>query len=137
MEIRKARIVDLNRIRKYLDIYLRKDWFDTPKRLYSFIDQDFCWIAEEEGKIIGFAVMTNKGVMIRLLIHPFYRGKGIGQQMMKKIRPPIIRSKTDQSTGDPTGFYEKLGYKKIGSKVGRKKNIQLMIKTEPDDPENI
>lgn len=113
---------------KFLDMYLRRDWFDTKKRLLNFLKYYFCWNAYDNGVLIAMAVIQSNGVMIRLLVNPKYRGKRIGAEIVKKSNPQIIRCKTDQSSGDPTGFYEKMGYIGIGKKVGRKKNIQLMIK---------
>lgn len=43
----------------------------------------------------------------------------------------IVRSKFDQSTGDPSGFYHKHGYVRSGSKrPGKKQNIELFVKKD-------
>ena len=126
--IRKAEIKDQYAITKYLDKYLRRDWFETKKRLLTFLKIYNCHLAYDGDKLIGFSVVQNNGLMIRLLIIPEYRGMGIGGMMLQESKPQIIRSKTDQSTGDPSAFYEKYGYVAQGKKIGRKKNIQLMIK---------
>ena len=128
MVIRRAEIKDQFIISKYLDQYLRKDWFETRQRLRGFLITQRCHVAFDGNKLIGFSVTERNDVMIRLLIIPTYRGLGIGAMMLKESNPQIIRSKTDQSTGDPSSFYEKHGYFPQGVKIGRKKNIQLMMK---------
>ena len=115
-------------ISKYLDGHLRKDWFETKARLCVFLKKETCHVAFDGDKLIGFSVTQRNGIMIRLLIIPDYRGCGIGAMMLKESNPQIIRSKTDQSTGDPSAFYRKHGFTERGPKVGRKKNVQLMVK---------
>jgi len=126
--IRRAEIRDQYAISKYLDKYLRKDWFETKEHLYNFLRKETCHVAFDGDKLIGFSVTQRNGIMVRLLIIPDYRGCGIGAMMLKESNPQIIRSKTDQSTGDPSAFYRKHGFTERGPKVGRKKNVQLMVK---------
>jgi len=126
--IRKAEIKDQYAITKYLDKYLRRDWFETRKRLLTFLKFYNCHVAFDKDKLIGFSVVQKNGLMIRLLIIPEYRGMGVGGRMLRESKPQIIRCKTDQSTGDPSAFYEKHGYFAQGERIGRKKNIQLMLK---------
>ena len=128
MVIRKAEIKDQFAIIKYLDKYLRRDWFETRKRLLTFLKFYNCHVAFDKDKLIGFSVVQKNGLMIRLLIIPEYRGMGVGGRMLRESKPQIIRCKTDQSTGDPSAFYEKHGYFAQGERIGRKKNIQLMLK---------
>lgn len=63
--------------------------------------------------LVGWAVVEPSGTMIHLLIAGNYRGQGIGKLMMHVLRPKLIRSKFDQSSGNPIGFYLKLGYTKV------------------------
>ena len=63
---------------------------------------------ESEIKEVPYKVVKGKNnVLIHLLIDAKYRGKGIGKKILKKLNPDIIRSKSDQQTGDPKQFYEK------------------------------
>ena len=67
--------------------------------------------------------------MIHLLIAADQRGKGIGKEMLRQLNPDIIRSKSDQMTGNPASFYEKNGYVLCNTiQVGKKRNIDLMMK---------
>lgn len=129
IRIRRAEINDIPRILGFVDIYLRRDWLLRRPYLVEKIKHKVSYIAEENEKIVAWAT-CDKGRLYNLLIHPAYRGFGIGAHFIKFLNPSIIRSKSDQSTGDPTKFYEKLGYKIISQKEGRKRNINIMIKDE-------
>ena len=59
-------------------------------------------------------------------LKPAYRGRHIGGELVKRLQPDYIRSKSDQSTGDPTSFYKKLGYEVTERHAGRKRNINIM-----------
>jgi GNAT superfamily N-acetyltransferase len=105
------------------------DYFVSKQQHRDYFKSQHVYIALDGKKIIGWGVKEKTNILIHLLIDANYRGKGIGQKMMKIINPMIVRSKSDQSTGDPKKFYEKLSYKSVThKKVGRKKNIELLIK---------
>lgn len=127
MDFRAARLRDLVKIARFIEEHVRDDVFDSRKRLKSFILREKTMLCFDDNKLIALAVVQRgNDAMIRLLVHPNYRGKGIGKQMIAQLNPQIIRSKTDQSTGDPTDYYTSIGYEAIGALVGRKKNVQLM-----------
>ena len=138
IEIRKVEKNDFQNIQKFVDKWLSgraikegggNDYFVTKNQHKSYFKNYHVYIALDKDKIIGWLVKEKSNVLIHLLIDPYYRGKGIGKQMMTIANPDIIRSKSDQQTGDPKLFYERLGYKiVIDSKVGKKKNIDMMSK---------
>jgi len=135
---RKVIASDFNNVCKFVDNWLSgrrlkegggNDYFVSRNQHSSYFKTRHVWIALDKKNIIAWAVKERSGVLIHLLVDARYRGKGIGTQMMNHIKPQIIRSKTDQMTGDPKKFYEKNGYKSMSSKlIGRKKNIELMSK---------
>jgi GNAT superfamily N-acetyltransferase len=131
--IRKLEDRDVEAIYAFFDTYMRADWFETKARFYYKVAKQasWNWIAEDNGQIVGVAVVTGRGALIHLLVHPDYRGKGIGQRLLEAANPPIIRSKSDQTTGDPKDFYLKNGYRAVGlPKVGRKRNIELLERVD-------
>jgi len=129
---------DFNDVCKFVDYWLSgraikigggNDYFVTRNQHKSYFKNCKVMIAIDNNKIIGWAVKGKNNVLNHILIAADYRGKGIGKVLMNKINPDIIRSKSDQLTGNPKEFYEKLGYKSIISKkVGKKNNIELMTK---------
>lgn len=125
--IRRARADDLKRIQAFLDSYLRRDWFLSPKGLVQMLESLYWWMAECDGELRAVAAMNKQGALMQLLVHPDYRKCGIGRRLLERLRPAIIRSRSDQSTGDPRLFYEKNGYRSVGvTKVGRRRNIELL-----------
>lgn len=138
---RKADIDDLENIVAFVDFWLTgggmnagipgagKDFFVPPGRHEKYITKYQVMLALYENAIVGWAVKTMKGVLIHLLVAATYRKSGIGSELVKRIEPDIVRSKFDQSSGDPVKFYEKLGFeKKTNERTGKKKNIDILSK---------
>ncbi len=135
---RKVVVSDFNNVTKFVDDWLsgRKlkegggnDYFVTRNQHKTYFKNCHVWIALDAEKIIAWGVKEKSGVLIHLLVDANYRGKHIGTEMMHRINPDVIRSKSDQMTGDPREFYETLGYKVVSTQmIGKKKNIELMSK---------
>jgi len=138
---RRAEHSDLEDIRIFVDYWLAgraklagienagNDYFVTTKQHQQYIKNCVVLLAFINKKMVGWAVKERNNVLIHLLIDATQRGKGIGRTMLKELDPDIIRSKSDQQTGNPAGFYEKYGYILCGTiQVGKKRNIDLMMK---------
>lgn len=135
---RKVIVSDFKNVCKFVDDWLSgrrlkegggNDYFVSRNQHKSYFKNLHVWLALDKEKIIAWGVKEQSGILIHLLVDAHYRGKGIGTEMMNHIQPQIIRSKSDQMTGNPKEFYERLGYKSISSVfVGKKKNIELMSK---------
>lgn len=144
---RKARIDDLGDIGHFTDWWISgrgkakgvvgavNDCFITKKQHKKYIEKYETLLAFRGVFIVGWAVKGHNEVLIHLLISGPYRGKGIGKAMISILRPRVIRSKKDQSTGNPIGFYEKLGYKRLRSE--QSKASFSIDKSRPTRPENI
>lgn len=141
VRFRWANIEDLDGITEYVDCFLSgrrhktlgrvsaSDYFVEHGRHIHYIKDYKTLLAVVGQMIVGWAVLTSKGVLIHLLVRPDFRGRGIGRRMVEILQPELVRSKTDQSSGNPEHFYRTLGY--VPSKaefVGRKRNIQLFIR---------
>jgi len=144
---RKARIDDLDPISHFTDWWISgrgkaknvpgavNDCFITKPQHQKYIQKYETLLAFRGVMIVGWAVKGHNEVLIHLLISGPYRGQGIAKAMMSILRPKVIRSKKDQSTGDPIEFYEKLGYRKIKSE--KSKASFSIEKSRPTRPENI
>jgi hypothetical protein len=105
------------------------DYFIPHKRQIKYLKEYHVWLAFDSDKIVGWAVKTHLNILIHVLIAGNYRSKGIGRELVIRLNPQIIRSKTDQSTGNPEEFYHKCGYEKLaGEMTGKNKNIQLFCR---------
>lgn len=138
---KKAKMEDFAAITFFVDFWLSgrgrgsgkegvaNDYFVSHKQHMDYLKRYHVLIARADDEIIGWAVKNHHNVLIHVLIAGDYRGKGIGTEMIRRLEPEVIRSKMDQSTGDPGDFYRRLGYFRIpGERVGRKKNIEFFTK---------
>ena len=129
IEYRIATMSDLPAIAAFADYWMAKigrDYFVPRGQHLGYLQNYYVMLAICDGAIIGWSVKTNKGVLIHLLIAQPFRGKGIGSELLKRTAPSIVRSKFDQSTGDPGGFYARSGYVKVSDeRLGKKGNIDI------------
>lgn len=138
---RKAELSDLERIAAFVDYWLTgggkavgipgagHDFFVPVGRHEAYLAKYAVLLAIYESEIVGWAVKTKKGVLIHLLVAATFRRSGIGSELLRRMSPDVVRSKFDQSSGDPAGFYRKHGYVKASSeRLGKKKNIELFVK---------
>jgi len=130
---RLAELSDLDNIVLFVDRLLSgRDFFCPRGQHISYFKYKTIVICLQSDKLIGWAVRQKAGSLIHLLVDPDCRGHGIGSHLLEILEPLVIRSKSDQSTGDPIKFYEKHGYTKTSDeRVGRNKNIDLLSKPTP------
>jgi GNAT superfamily N-acetyltransferase len=141
----KATIKDLSAVIKFVDYWLSgrglakgeksagNDYFVTAVQHMDYLKNYQVLLAKNDDIVVGWAVKNRHGVLIHLLIHADYRHQGIGRKMVQKLNPLHIRSKMNQSTGNPEVFYTKLGYTKIpGLVLGKRKNIEIFTKSSGD-----
>lgn len=140
---RKAVLEDLSAIVAFVDFWLTgggkacgipgagHDFFVPKGRHEAYLKRYNVLLAGYAGEIVGWAVKTKKGVLIHLLIAATFRGQGIGSEMLRRMSPAVVRSKFDQSSGDPAAFYRKHGFiKAMGERLGKKKNIDIFVKPD-------
>jgi len=145
MEIkyRNATMEDLPAIVRFVDYWLTggaekdkvpgatHDFFVSRGRQQGYLAKYDVLLAICERAIVGWAVKTNRNILIHLLVAVPFRGKGIGGEMLARLNPEIVRSKMDQKSGDPADFYMKQGYFKLScERFGKKENIELFVKVD-------
>lgn len=153
MEIRKAKKEDLQEI-KNLRYALAKfekklghnivepEWPYTEvgeKDLNYFLNEQYIYVAEEDGKIVGFITgeifkkkvwyTVQLGSINNLYIIEKYRNNGIGKKLMQTMINALkekgitnIELNTFSSNVDAIKFYEKLGFKKA--------NLQMLYQED-------
>jgi len=127
---RLAALEDLDDIVELVDRLLSgRDFFCPRGQHLGYFKYKTIVLAFDTSQLIGWAVRQRNGSLIHLLVETTYRGEGIGTHLLKILDPLFIRSKFDQSTGDPLPFYEKHGYRKTSDdRIGKHKNIDLLEK---------
>lgn len=83
----------------------------------------YVYVLEEKNKIVAVAIGRPGGTLWNLLVHPDFRRKGLGTAIVKFLNPRKIRVKwtgfKNSETEDPTGFFEKFGYRSVEYDVPR------------------
>jgi len=127
---RPAILSDLDPIISLVDRLLAgRDFFCPRGQHIGYFKYKTIVLCFDENKLIAWSVRQKNGSLIHLLVDPDYRGKGIGGHLLEVLQPLLIRSKSDQSTGDPYPFYLKHGYEKTtDERVGKNRNIDLLSK---------
>jgi len=108
MKIRKAKIEDLEDIKDMDEISLKA--VHSLKYFKKNLNNTF--VAVEKQKIVGY-FMFKGGIAMNLVIHPNYRGRGIGKilvkEAMKKSKKLISRTREDNVNA--LEFLKHLGFK--------------------------
>lgn len=129
LTVRRALEGDWVPLSFFFDAILRRDYFLRRGQLREILrgGRHQAFVAEIDGVLVGVAVMTTGARLVNVLVHPAYRGLGIGRALVGYSGATEVRVKRDMSTGDPWGFYEALGFEGAG-RVSGKGNIELMRK---------
>ena len=110
------------------------DFFVPAGRHEKYLAEYTVLLAWCERVIVGWAVKTQRNILIHMLVAVPFRGRGIGGELLRRLKPEIVRSKMDQKSGDPADFYMKHGYYRLScEKLGRKDNIELYAKLDSDE----
>jgi len=131
MKIQKATLRDFDSIVALIDGEFTKEGFGFVNReqIKTEIRKGRVIIALDNNGIIGCRI--GLGTVWNMVVSRANRGEGIGRQLIEYSRPHTIRVKNRpighlskeqrENFPDPTGFYEKLGYRLWGN--ARAKNF--------------
>lgn len=126
LKVRPAMPSDRTALEFFFDAVLRKDYFIRRGQLAEMVAGRYhrIWVAEIESVLVGLAVLTRGTRLVNALVHPAYRGVGIGRALIDASGATEVRAKLDMSTGDPRGFYETIGFQTTGRR-NAKGNIEI------------
>jgi ribosomal protein S18 acetylase RimI-like enzyme len=125
--VRPALRGDLVPLTFFFDTLLRDDYFLRRGQLREILEGPHheLLVAELDSILVGAAITTRGSQLVNVLVHPTYRGLGVGRALVRRSGAASVRVKRDMSTGDPRGFYESLGFETTGDR-NAKGNIELM-----------
>jgi len=125
--LRPATAGDLTPLSFFFDTMLRDDYFMRRGQLEELLSGKHhqVYVAEIDAVLVGIAVTTKRTRLVNVLVHPSYRGIGIGQALVERTGATEVRAKLDMSTGDPRAFYRRLGFRSTKQR-NDKGNIELM-----------
>ncbi len=127
LTVRAAVAGDLEPLLFFFDTALRRDYFLRRGQLADMLrgPNHQVYVAEIDMVLVGVAVTTRGARLVNALVHPAYRGLGIGRRLVEASAAREVRAKLDMSSGDPRGFYRSLGFAETGEATG-KDNIALL-----------
>ncbi len=115
----------------FFDALLRNDYFLRRGQLKEMLRGRYhqVWVAEIDTILVGVAITTRGTRLVNVLVHPSYRGLGIGRALVGQSGASEVRVKLNGRGGDPRGFYQALGFQQAKGDSG-KDHIQLMSRTQ-------
>ena len=115
---------------QWIDIHLRRDYYMPRRQLRELIarPQSDVWAMVLNEELIGIAIVWGDVRLHNLLLTSEYRGKGYGRVVVQALGIEEVRAKSDMSTGDPTRFYEKIGFQTTAVE-GKRNQIKVMTRT--------
>lgn len=129
LHVRAAEKCDLSALQFFFDAILRRDYFIRRGQLRELVEGRYhrVWVAEIDAVLVGVAVTTCGTRLVNALVHPAYRGLGIGRALVEASGATEVRAKLDMSSGDPRGFYEAMDFQQTAER-NSKGNIEVMRK---------
>jgi putative acetyltransferase len=148
MEIRKFTDMDINQIVSlfYATVHSvnKRDYSEeqlaawAPKdeemlKLKTWKDamsQNVAYVAEINGKVVGFSDMTKQGHLDRLYVHKDFQGQGIASSLVSTLESEarklgLIEVDTEASiTAKP--FFERQGYRVMQRQVVERRGVELV-----------
>jgi GNAT superfamily N-acetyltransferase len=118
--IRRARLDESDAIGFFVDCVLRRDYYIRRAQLEEILSgkRHETFVALEGNWIVAFAILTRGSRLVNILVHPSYRGVGLGQAMIEASEAKSVRVKLDMVSGDPTEFYKRVGFRTSHAKSG-------------------
>lgn len=133
MRIRKATQEDFLRVHRFTAGCPPME--NYPEHVYKIILRyfgDYCFVAEENGQIIGFAMgivpqsFPGTFFLWQIGITPSRQGQGIGGKLVREVENELRKPefKRIEVTIDPVNLpsqklFEKMGYQNISERVGK------------------
>lgn len=120
LSVRPAVAADAAPLGFFFDTFLRRDYFLRRGQLEEMLrsPRHQVFVAAIDDVLVGAAVLTRGSRLVNALVHPAYRGLGIGRALIEASGAREARVKRDMSTGDPRGFYAALGFEPVEAGTG-------------------
>ena len=109
-----------------IELYKANGWSsaEKPEKLMPALkNSDALVTARISRKLVGVGNAISDGSLVvyypHMLVHPDYKGKGIGRAMMELLKQRYASLHQQMLTADvdATGFYKSLGFERAGKTV--------------------
>lgn len=132
---------DVLAVEQFADAVLRDDYFFRKGHWISLVADSRVQLfvvrlrpgeQVEWSEIVGVVVLYADSTLHNLFLAPGWRSLGIGSAIIGAVAPSTIRAKIDMSTGDPSGFYARLGFTHEKARKGKRGQIRVLTKLPSD-----
>ena len=87
---------------------------EPDRDVWARLERQFCFVVECQKVLVGFASITEEGVLDFLYVHKDFQGRGIATALLKQVerlarKKGIARLRADASVA-ARGFFEKNGF---------------------------
>ena len=122
----KVGIDDQIETEEVVELYKLNGWSSAkkPEKLISALqNSDSLVTARISGKLVGIGNAISDGSLVvyypHMLVHPEYKGKGIGRSMMELLQQRYASFHQQMLTADVDAveFYKSLGFERAGKTV--------------------
>jgi len=133
---------DVLAVEHFADSVLRDDFFFrkghwlslvADSRVQPFVVRVRGAGQPEWSEICGVVVLYADSVLHNLFLSRAWRSLGLGSAIIEAVSPSKIRAKVDMSTGDPSGFYARLGFTHEEARKGKRGQIRVLTKLRSDN----
>lgn len=138
MRIRRAAQEDFLKVHRFTAG--RPPLENYPEHVYKIILRyfgDYCFIAEENGQIIGFVMgivpqsFPGTYFLWEVGVDPSYQRQGIGEKLIREVENELkkhgfirIELTIDPVNTPSQKLFEKMGYRNISEKIGKTIEVQ-------------
>ena len=131
VEVRNFREADAHEVKELLDLAYKDEFHHHPMAFEHWrrfmledpmFDAEAWWLVVADGKIVGAALNWDEGYVKDLVVHPAWRGRGLGKALMLQTfgefkRRGLSRVTLKTDSNNPTGAWRL--YERVGMKVER------------------
>ena len=114
MGIRKFRIDDIEQIMEIESLAFPKSPYPREVFIYYALQPETNFLIYEIGeRVVGYIIFQNDGHVVSIAVHPKWRRRGIGTELMKKVFEKTggkARIEVRVSNKIAIEFYKKLGF---------------------------
>lgn len=107
-----AGVDDLEAVCDLVDSQLRGDAYMPRSQVAQILRRPTCavWLIEFEEQLVGIAITYEKTMLYNIVVAPWARSRGVAKSVLDQLQVRAVRCKTNMKAGDPTPFYEQLGF---------------------------
>lgn len=103
---------------------------DNRERWNEIMTKQFVLVAQNAGKMVGFAALNNGNYIDLLYVHKDHQRQGIAKRLLDEITNEAVRFRQPNLTSDVSktakSFFEKNGFKQLEVQTNTRHGIEIV-----------